>query len=106
MHNELINSLLFDAFTFRRYIPEKVLFIALNIVDMAFTLIAYAMGFKELNPVIASVVAIPWLLILFKVALPVFISWLTPGKWLRPAILLIFLVTVWNAKELLGFLLA
>ena len=90
--------------TFRRCIPEKVSFVLLNQVDLVLTVLAVSLGLSELNPLIRHLVAVPVLLLIVKVAIPLLIAWLTPGKFLIPAIILLSLVVSWNVKELLIFL--
>ena len=90
--------------TFKRCVPEKVSFVLLNQVDLALTVLAVSLGLSELNPLIRHLVAVPVLLLIVKVAIPLLIAWLTPGKFLIPAIILLSLVVSWNVKELLIFL--
>ena len=90
--------------TFKRCIPEKVSFVLLNQVDLVLTILAVSLGLSELNPLIRHLVAVPVLLLIIKVAIPLLIAWLTPGKFLIPAIILLSLVVSWNVKELLIFL--
>ena len=93
-----------SAATFRCCVAEKVSFVLLNQLDLALTVFAVSMGFYELNPLVRSLLAAPLLLLLIKIALPLLIAWLAPGKLLLPAIILLCLVVSWNVKELLIFL--
>jgi hypothetical protein len=104
MHSQIVGSYIFGALSFRRCFPEKVSFIILNALDILLTVAAYNMGLKELNPVMANMLTTPWLLISIKLALPILIAWLLPGKWLWPALALMCLVIGWDVKELLIFL--
>jgi uncharacterized membrane protein YjjP (DUF1212 family) len=103
MRDQLASGLLCSAVTFRRCIAEKVLFIALNCLDMTLTLLAISIGLTELNPLMVKLVHYPFALLLFKVGLPAFIAWLVPGKWLYPSIALISLIVAWDVRELLLF---
>ncbi len=91
--------------TFKRCVPEKVSFVLLNQVDLVLTLLAMSCGLAELNPMIRHLVAVPALLLTVKVAVPLLIAWLVPGKLLLPSVILLSLVVGWNVKELLLFLL-
>ncbi|MCR4393201.1 MAG: DUF5658 family protein [Dehalococcoidales bacterium] len=102
MRNQLA-EVLDSAFTFRRCLLEKVAFVTLNLIDLLLTLHASNIGMIELNPLVASILHSPLLLILSKIIVPVFLAWLVPGKWLRPALILIVLVIIWNFKELVLF---
>ena len=77
----------------------------LNQFDLALTVLAVSLGLSELNPLMRHLLAVPALLLVLKVAVPLLIAWLTPGKLLLPAIVLLGLVVGWNVKELLLFLL-
>lgn len=73
----------------------------LNQFDLGLTFLAVSLGLTELNPVMKQLLAVPLLLLIVKVAIPLLIAWLTPGKFLLPAIILLCLVVSWNIKELL-----
>jgi hypothetical protein len=90
--------------TFRHGTAEKASFILLNQFDLILTVLAVYLGFSELNPFIRYLVNIPILLLVFKLAIPLLIAWLIPGKLLLPPIALLALVTIWNVKELCLFL--
>jgi len=91
--------------TFRRCTAEKASFVLLNQFDLTLTVLAIYLGLSELNPLIRQLVNIPILLLIVKLALPLLIAWLIPGKLLLPSIALLALVIVWNIKELIIFLL-
>ena len=91
--------------TFRRCTAEKASFVLLNQFDLTLTVLAIYLGLSELNPLIRQLVNIPVLLLIVKLALPLLIAWLIPGKLLLPSIALLTLVIVWNIKELIIFLL-
>lgn len=90
-----------SAATFRRGTAGKVSFILLNQFDLVLTVLAVYLGYPELNPFMRLLVTIPVLLLVFKVALPLLIAWLIPGKLLLPSVALLALVIIWNLKELL-----
>ena len=90
--------------TFRRCTAEKASFVLLNQFDLTLTVLAIYLGFSELNPVIRYLVNIPILLLVIKLAIPVLIAWLIPGKLLLPSIALLTLAIIWNIKELVLFL--
>lgn len=91
--------------TFRRCTAEKVSFILLNQVDLTLTVLAIYLGFSELNPFMRYLIHIPVLLLVVKVAIPLLIAWLMPGRLLIPSIALLVLVAIWNTKEVLIYLL-
>jgi len=93
-----------SAATFRQCTAEKASFILLNQFDLTLTVLAVYLGFSELNPFIKHLVNIPALLLIVKLAIPILIAWLIPGKLLLPSIALLALVIIWNVKELLLFL--
>ena len=92
-----------SAGTFRECVAEKASFVVLNQVDLVLTLFAVSLGFSELNPLMRHLVAVPYLLLVVKFAIPLMIAWLVPGKLLLPAIILLSLLVSWNVKELLLF---
>lgn len=77
----------------------------LNQFDLALTVLAVSLGLSELNPFMKQMLAMPILLLVLKIAVPLLIAWLAPGKFLLPAIIFLCLVVSWNVKELLLFLL-
>ena len=98
-------DLLSSAGSFRKSTGEKFSFVLLSQVDLYLTLIAVSSGFSELNPIMRTLLAAPLYLILIKVVSPIFIAWLTPGKLLVPAIVLLGFVIGWDIKELVSHLL-
>ena len=90
--------------TFRRCTAEKASFVLLNQFDLTLTVLAVYLGFSELNPFIRHLVNIPVLLLVVKLAVPLLIAWLIPGKLLLPSIALLTLVVIWNVKEIILFL--
>lgn len=90
--------------TFKRCTTEKVSFIALNLVDLALTLVAMSLGFDELNPLVGFLLEMPALLIVAKIFLPLLFAWLIPGRLLWPPIAVLAAVAVWNVKELIIYL--
>ncbi len=93
-----------SAATFRPCTAEKASFVLLNQFDLTLTVLAVYLGLSELNPFIRHLVNIPILLLIVKLAIPLLIAWLIPGKLLLPSIALLSLVIIWNVKELLLFL--
>jgi hypothetical protein len=91
--------------TFRKSTGLKVSFIALSVLDLFLTVLAMYLGFWEVNPFIRLLINIPVLFVLIKFIMPVLIAWLMPGKLLLPSIILLAIVFLWNAKELLVFVL-
>jgi hypothetical protein len=100
LRGQLSSSLLYSAITFRRCIPEKMGFVVLNCLDLLLTLFAINIGCQELNPVMRAALQYPGLLLVTKIALPAFVAWLVPGKWLLPAIALLAVVVGWDIKEI------
>lgn len=94
-----------SSVTFRRCTAEKVSFILLSQLDLTLTVLAMSLGLAELNPFIRYLVQIPALLLVVKLAIPVLIAWIMPGRLLWPSIGLLVLVVIWNIKELIVFLL-
>lgn len=90
--------------TFKRCTAEKASFVLLNHIDLALTVLAINLGLPELNPFVKFLINIPVLLIVYKIAIPLLIAWLIPGKLLLPSIALLAIVAIWNIKELLVFL--
>jgi len=101
----MTTNLLGSAATFKRCTAEKASFVLLNQFDLTLTILAVYLGLSELNPFIRHLVNVPILLLIVKLAIPLLIAWLIPGKLLLPAIALLTLVIIWNVKELLFFLL-
>lgn len=91
--------------TFKRCTAEKTSFILLCTFDLTLTVLAISLGFVELNPLVRYLVHIPALLLVVKLAIPVLIAWVMPGRLLWPSIALLCLVVIWNIKELLIFVL-
>ena len=78
----------------------KAVFISLQLVDLALTLVAARSGYPELNPFMKGSLDSTYKLAIFKFGIPVLISWFVPGRFLIPAILLLCGVVGWNVKEL------
>jgi hypothetical protein len=89
--------------TFKKRTVEKVSFILLCLFDLTMSVVAVNLGFTEINPVMSFLIQIPALLILVKLAIPVLIAWLIPGRLLWPSIALLGLVAIWNIKEIVVF---
>jgi hypothetical protein len=99
----MIATLRASAITFRRGTPEKLTFIFLNMIDLVLTLFAMNVGANELNPFMRNAFGVPYLSYFIKLAFPVFLAWLLPGKLLLPSIYLLVFITVWNATQLVMF---
>ena len=97
----MIANLMDSAITFRKETYLKLTFLGLNLADLGLTIFALSIGATELNPLMRTVVNIPYLLYLVKVAIPLFFAWLLPGKLLIPSIALLFFVIGWDIRELL-----
>ncbi|MBM3940897.1 MAG: hypothetical protein FJ318_08455 [SAR202 cluster bacterium] len=89
-----------SAATFRRDWSYKLAFVALVYFDLALTLLALSLGFRELNPVFARMLGEPVLLLAVKLLLPLSIVYLVPGKLLLPSFAVLGLVTAWNLSTL------
>ncbi|OGN99625.1 MAG: hypothetical protein A2Y90_01855 [Chloroflexi bacterium RBG_13_52_12] len=79
----------------------KAVFISLQLVDLALTLLAARSGYPELNPFMRASLDSMYKMAVFKFGVPLLISWFVPGRLLIPAILLLCGVLGWNIKELL-----
>ena len=90
--------------TFKRCTLEKVSFILLSLFDLTLTILAINLGLSEINPLVRYLIQIPLLLLIIKLAIPVLIAWIMPGKLLLPSIALLALIVIWNIKELVIFL--
>ena len=88
--------------TFRKCTAAKIAFVTLGLVDLVLTVLAVNLGLTEINPFMRLLIQVPLLLLAVKLFIPVFIAWLMPGKLLLPSTILLFLVVLWNIKEL-GF---
>ncbi len=91
--------------TFRRCTTEKAAFILLCLFDLTLTILAVSLGMTELNPFVRFLIQIPVLLLVIKLAVPILIAWLMPGRLLWPSIGLLTLIVIWNIKELVIYLL-
>jgi hypothetical protein len=91
--------------TFKKCTVEKVSFILLSLFDLTLSVVAVSLGFTEINPFMAFLISVPILLLVVKLAIPVLIAWLIPGRLLWPSIALLALVTLWNIKEIIFFFL-
>ena len=78
----------------------KAVFLSLQLIDFALTLVAARYGYPELNPLVRASLDSAYVMAVFKFVIPVCISWFVPGRWLVPAILLLSGVVGWNIKEL------
>jgi hypothetical protein len=96
----MVAGLMASAITFRKCTLEKIVFIALNAMDLGLTLLAVSQGAHELNPLVNSMLNSPAQLLLMKIVLPVAFAWLVPGKLLLPAIVVLSFVVGWNIREL------
>ncbi|MDY6917471.1 MAG: DUF5658 family protein [Chloroflexota bacterium] len=90
-----------SALTFRRGVGAKLSFVLLNQIDLVLTVLALSLGFQEVNPLMRTLAASPFYLLLMKLAIPLMVAWLVPGRLLIPAIVLLALIVGWDVKELL-----
>jgi hypothetical protein len=79
----------------------KFAYLSLQMLDLGLTLLAAQLGFPEFNPMMKASLNSPLQLAVFKLGIPLLISWLVPGKFLIPAIGFLCGVVGWNLKELL-----
>ena len=98
------NSWWDSSVTFKKCTAEKTSFIFLNQFDLILTVVAVYLGLSEINPVIRFMFQIPVLLLIAKLAIPILIAWLMPGRLLWPSIAILAVVVIWNIKELIIFL--
>ena len=82
-------------------ISLKVLYLSLQLVDLALTLIAAQLGYPELNPFMRTALSSPLSLLVIKAFIPLLICWLVPGKYLIPGIALLCAILAWNVHQLL-----
>jgi hypothetical protein len=95
-------NILNSAGSFRKSRFEKLSFLVLGELDFGLTLLAVTVGLSEQNPLMRNLLMAPAYLILVKVVAPIFIAWLTPGKLLIPAIVLLGFIIGWDMKELVA----
>jgi hypothetical protein len=86
--------------TFQHGATWKLGFIALMYLDVALTSTATHLGYVELNPVMAGMMASPWKLVMVKGLLPVAIAWIVPDKLLAPSIAFMLGAAGWNVTQL------
>jgi len=83
---------------------EKLTFVCLHQVDLVLTVVGVSLGLSEVNPLMRGLLTTTPGLLAVKVAVPLLMACLIPGRWLLPAIGLLAVVIGWNIKELLIFL--
>ena len=88
-----------------RSLALKASYVLLHQLDLMLTIVAVSLGFTELNPLMRALLNAPIQLIVIKVFIPLVIVWLIPNRLLIPAAAFLFLVVLWNVKELLLLLL-
>ncbi len=93
-----------QASYFTSGLVEKLTFVCLHQLDLVLTVIGVSLGLSEVNPLMRGLLEAPPGLLLVKVAVPLLMALLIPGRLLLPAIAVLALVVVWNLKELLVFL--
>jgi hypothetical protein len=91
--------------TFKKCAAEKFSFVALGLFDLVLTVLAVNLGFYETNHLIRVIIQIPFLFLLVKLFIPVFLAWLIPGKLLIPSIALLAFIIAWNTAQLISYLL-
>ncbi len=97
----MVSELLLSMATFKRGTFEKLSYIFLELLDLNLTCLAFSLGLKELNPLLLFASHSPFLLVLLKVVLPIFIAWLIPRKLLWPSIAFVAFVVFWDLKEII-----
>ena len=100
---DLVNELRFSMATFRKGTFEKFSYVFLELLDLDLTCLAFALGLKELNPILVAASGSPFVLVLLKVAIPVFFAWLVPRKLLWPSIAFMTFIVLWDLKEMVLF---
>ena len=90
--------------TFKRGTVAKACFILLSEFDLTLTVLAAYLGLWEINPFVRFLIQVPVMLLVVKLAVPILIAWVMPGRLLLPSIGLLALVVIWNIKELVIFL--
>jgi len=88
----------------RQDLALRASYIFLQTIDLMLTLLAMSLGLSELNPLMKSLLGAPVQLLTFKLAIPLLIVWVIPGKLLIPAIVFLAMVVGWDIKELLPLL--
>ena len=78
----------------------KVLYLSLQSIDLALTVLAVQLGYPELNPFMRAALTSTSSLLIMKVFIPLLICWFVPGKYLIPAVALLAVIVGWNIKEL------
>lgn len=94
-----MSALRLSVATFRHGTRLKVAFIAAVYLDVALTYLARAIGFTELNPVMASLLEDPERLLLVKGMFPVALAWLVPDRLLLPSVAFMIGVAGWNLSQ-------
>ncbi len=100
----MVAELIQSAATFRCCFWHKASFVLLNQFDLLLTLLAVSIGLHELNPFMRLILTSPVQAMLFKIAIPLVVAWLIPGKLLLPAVVLLCFVVGWDVKELVIYL--
>ncbi len=85
----------------KKSIAIKASYVLLHQLDLILTVVAVSLGYSELNPLMRILLTAPLQLVIIKVFIPLVIAWLTPNKLLLPATAFIFLVVLWNVRQLL-----
>jgi len=79
----------------------KVIYLSLQLVDLALTVMAAQFGYPELNPFMRTALSSPMSLFVIKALIPLLICWIVPGKYLIPGIALLCGILAWNVQQLL-----
>lgn len=79
----------------------KAVFLTLQLVDLALTLVAARSGYPELNPFMRASLDSVYKMAVLKFGVPLLVSWFVPGRLLIPSILLLCGVLGWNVRELI-----
>lgn len=84
----------------------KIVFLSLQLTDLTLTLVAAKYGYPELNPFMRASLGSLYKVAIIKFGVPFLISWIVPGRFLIPAIILLSAVVGWNVKELISLWMA
>lgn len=85
-------------------LPFKIAFILLQATDVTVTHLAGSIGLYEYNPLMKDLLTSPLQLSIIKIAIPLLIAWLLPGKWLIPAILFLLIIVGFDGAQLAAFI--
>ncbi len=82
-------------------ISLRIIYLFLQLVDLALTFMAAQLGYAEINPFMRATLSSPLSLMVIKAFIPLLICWVVPGKYLIPAIAFLCGILAWNVQQLL-----